>query len=386
MVTSTVAAPASRRSGGRLLFKIALTIVLLAVVAAAGFGIWFYRAAHASLAQLDGTIALAGLHAPVQVIRDAHGVPHITAANLEDLFLSQGYVTAQDRLWQMDVTRRAMAGEMAEIFPASSAPSTAASRINGAPPISRTWVDYDKQQRILRLRSVAERVAAQMSDRDRAFFNAYARGVNLYIEQHRDNLPIEFRLLRYSPREWKPADSVLIGVGMSQLLNPQFEMEYKREHTAKLLSPELMADLFPAGSPRDHAPASDAVNAGVASEPRKPQGKTTPAKQPASKSGHSCFCLPRLLPRTLLRTTFLRTAVIARPAFPVPTTGWSPARTPPRESRCSPMTCICRIACPVCGLKPISTPANTTLKASHFPACPLSSSATTSASRGAIRT
>ena len=68
-------------------------------------------------------------------------------------------------------------------------------------------------------------MAQQLTDRDRAFFDAYAKGVNDYIDQHRNNLPMEFRVLRYSPRPWTPADSVLIGIGMSQLLNPQYETE-----------------------------------------------------------------------------------------------------------------------------------------------------------------
>jgi len=276
-----------------LFFKVIFVVLLLVVLAAAVAMVWFHSAATASLPQLDGTITLAGLKAPVQVIRDTHGVPHLTAASLDDLFFAQGYITAQDRLWQMDVTRRAMAGEMAEVFPASGAPTTPASRLNGTAPKAASWVDYDKQQRTLRLRSVADRVADRMQERDRAFFNAYARGVNAYIEQHHDNLPIEFRVLSYSPRPWKPADSVLIGVGMSQLLNPQYEMEWRRERITKLLSPELLADLYPADSPRDHAPASDAGSAVSRSsaDTKKLQGKSPatagkPAvKTPTTKTG-----------------------------------------------------------------------------------------------------
>src|SRR5215831_5255203 len=202
MSTSTVASPAGRRSGGQIIFRIVFSLVLLAVLLAGFSCIWFYRATHQPMAQLDGTIALAGLKAPVTVVRDIHGVPHITAASLEDLFFAQGYVTAQDRLWQMDMTRRAAGGEMAEILPASSAPPPAPSRSTGRTPPRSTWVDYDKQQRILRLRAVAERVAAQLPDRERAFFESYARGVNAFVEQHRKRLPIEFRVLGYAPRPW----------------------------------------------------------------------------------------------------------------------------------------------------------------------------------------
>jgi penicillin amidase len=235
-----------------------LGLVLLLLLAGTGAFFWFYHVARSSLAQLDGTITLSGLQAPVSVIRDAHGVPHLTAANLQDLFFAQGYVTAQDRLWQMDLTRRAVAGEMAEIFPSSSGPGQPVSRATGVVRPRQTWVDYDKQQRMLRLRFVAEHVAAQLPQRDRAFFEAYAKGVNAYIDEHRDNLPIEFRILGYKPKPWSPAESLLIGIGMSQLLNPQYETEYWRGKIAEKLSPELMADLYPPDSWRDHPPASEA--------------------------------------------------------------------------------------------------------------------------------
>jgi penicillin G amidase len=256
-MATSVAAPA-RRSAARRIVKIISVLFTLVVAAIIILGLWFRHAAQSSLAQLDGTIAVSGLHEPVHVLRDSHGVPHLTAADLYDLFFAQGYVTAQDRMWQMDLTRRAVAGEMAEVFPGGPPPQTRASRVNGTPPPLSTWVDYDKQQRILRLRAVADRVAAQLQGRDEEFFKAYTAGVNAYIAQHKDKLPIEFHVLGYSPRPWTVSDSVLIGIGMSQLLNPQYEMEYKREKIGQILTPDLMADLYPNGSWRDHAPADDA--------------------------------------------------------------------------------------------------------------------------------
>src|SRR6266700_3762527 len=240
MATTTIAVPVRRRSFLRLIFKIIFWILILAIVAGTLAVFWFYRTAQRSLARLDGSVALSGLQAPVSVLRDAHGVPHLNASSLEDLFFAQGYVTAQDRLWQMDVTRRAVGGEMSEIFPASSAPPQ---RSTLTPRPRKSWVDYDKQQRIMRLRAVAERVAVQLPARDRAFFEAYAKGVNAYIEQHRENLPIEFRILGYKPRPWSPAESILVGIGMSQLLNPQYETEYWREKSGAQLPPDLLADL-----------------------------------------------------------------------------------------------------------------------------------------------
>jgi penicillin amidase len=281
-MATTVAAPAVRRPRKRIVFRIAIGLLLLAVLAGLDVAGRFYWATHASLAQLDGTITVPGLSAPVSVARDAHGVPHLAAASLQDLFFAQGWVTAQDRLWQMDMTRRAAAGELAEILPAFAAPAQAPSRSTGVVPRRITWVDIDKQQRILRLRSVADRVAAQLPERDRSYFEAYSKGVNAFIEQHRHNLPIEFRVLGYAPRPWTPADSVLVGIAMSQLLNPQYQTEYWREKVGARLTPELMADLYPASSWRDHPPASGANAPGPAAPVKK---KRSPTTAPASASG-----------------------------------------------------------------------------------------------------
>src|SRR5947209_19430203 len=106
MATPSVAAPKARGGAGRIVLRILLVLPALIVVTTAGILIWVSHTAHASLPQLDGTIAVQGLHAPVNVVRDAHGVPHISAASLEDLFFAQRYVTAQDRPRRPDRTRR----------------------------------------------------------------------------------------------------------------------------------------------------------------------------------------------------------------------------------------------------------------------------------------
>src|SRR5260370_2737482 len=207
-----------------------------------------------------------------------HGGPHLAAGSLEDLVFAQGYVMAQDRVWQMDMTRGAAGGELAEILGTAPLPGTSQPRL--------TFVDYDKTQRILRLRAVAESVAAQLPERDRMVFTAYARGVNAYLEQHRDNLPIEFHILRYQPRDWTAGDSVLVGIAMSQLLNPQYEIEYHREKMGQLLSPELMADLYPFSSPRDHLPGEDQLAAPAIAPAQKPAAKiAAPATPPDALAG-----------------------------------------------------------------------------------------------------
>src|SRR5436305_8771254 len=192
-----IPASTSRRSPvGRILLWLLLVVLVASIVAVA----YAWYVAHAALPQLDGRIAIHGISASIAVTRDSHGVPTIQAASLEDLFFAQGYVTAQDRLWQMDVMRRFGSGELAEIL--------------GEPLLK-----IDREQRILGLRAAARKSLEMSSPRDRTFFEAYARGVNAFISQHRDRLPIEFRILHYSPKPWLAEDSVVIANQMVKDLN-----------------------------------------------------------------------------------------------------------------------------------------------------------------------
>ena len=186
---------------------------------------------------------LPGSSAPVTVRRDAHGVPHIEAATQDDLFIAQGYVTAQDRLWQMDAFRRNANGELAEIMGPS----------------------------LVRARQGAARVPVQAIPRsafttnlppaDRARLDDYARGVNLFIEQHQDSLPAEFQLLHYRPQPWTGVDSVSVGLMMVEMLDTHWDTKLARERIApKLNNPKLEADLYPVGSWRDHPPTGVVID------------------------------------------------------------------------------------------------------------------------------
>ncbi|HSY70712.1 MAG TPA: penicillin acylase family protein [Alloacidobacterium sp.] len=219
----------------RLFFGFVALVIIVLVVGVLGAGWWLKHAMRDSLPQLDGQVRLPGLSANVNVRRDTHGVPHIEAATLDDLFEAQGYVAAQDRLWQMDMARRAAAGELAEL-------------------LGRKLVEHDTIQRVLQMRATSERMAAGLSERDRRFFEDYARGVNTFIDTHRDHLPAEFRLLRYKPKPWQPVDSILIALSMVQTLDQHWQDKLGREKIEARLGPTLAADLFPTGSWRDHPP------------------------------------------------------------------------------------------------------------------------------------
>lgn len=230
---ATISTPVYPRPRLRILRVVAvLSVILLAVL---GICVWLYSIARSALPQLDGRLRVPGLSAPVTVIRDAHGAPTIDAANFDDLFFAQGYVTAQDRLFQMDGTRRFAAGELAEVF-------------------GEKFLEHDRQQRNLGLRVAARKMTESWSAESRSHFEAYARGVNAYIEGHRNRLPLEFRVLRYSPRPWTPEDSELIGVQMVEDLSTSPRHALMREKILAKLGPELTADLYVNSSWHDRPP------------------------------------------------------------------------------------------------------------------------------------
>lgn len=185
------------------------------------------------LPQLDGVVSLAGLKQPVLVDRDAWGVPWIQASSVEDLETAQGYVVAQDRLWQMDLLRRAAGGELAEIFGSVALPA-------------------DRESRTLGLRVAAETAAARMDPATRKIIEAYAVGVNRYMQERAGRLPIEFTVLRYKPRPWTPADTFLISAYMWKTLTTTWKAKLNRARITAMVGRERARDLFVEDSPLDH--------------------------------------------------------------------------------------------------------------------------------------
>ena len=147
-------------------------------------------------ARYDGTVSGLGLRAPVVVVRDDRGIPHIIASNDRDLFFAQGYVEASDRLFQMDILRRFTLGRLAEVF------GTAA-------------LKSDQEQRAVPVREIVEAQWRRADPASREILRAFSDGVNAAIE--REPLPVEFRLLAYRPQPWTPQDS--LAVGMAEVLD-----------------------------------------------------------------------------------------------------------------------------------------------------------------------
>ncbi len=169
-----------------------------------------------SAQQSPTTLTVAGLRDKVTVRRDERGIPYIEATNDDDLFFAQGYVTASDRLWQMDLLRRNVRGELAEIFGAGAAAE-------------------DKRHRTLGMGRVVDEAAKQMPANLNAATTAYAKGVNAYIDSLTDQtMPPEFRILQYKPRPWTPADTLSVGKLLAEYLSNSWQADIMRASLAGL--------------------------------------------------------------------------------------------------------------------------------------------------------
>ena len=184
---------------------------------------WFgYRV----LPQTSGSTP-APVEAPVTIRRDAQGVPHIEAKSQDDAFFAQGYVLAQDRLVQLELGRRLAAGELAEL-------------------VGQAAVESDILTRRLRMRRLAAMHAASLPAADRAPIAALARGINHFVETHRDALPVEFRLLNADPAPWTVADSILIGMQMYRSMTSSYQDEItKRSLLSGGADPAMIEKLLP---------------------------------------------------------------------------------------------------------------------------------------------
>jgi penicillin amidase len=180
------------------------------------------------------TLTVAGLRAPVSLLRDERGIPHIEASNEADLYFAQGYATASDRLWQMDLLRRTARGELAEIF--------------GQPAL-----EEDKRRRIYGFGALADAVVSRIPAATRDALENYTRGVNAYIESRGGKetpLPPEFQIIGYKPRPWRPADSLVVGKILAETLSTTWPTDISRALLADL-PPARRAQLLPDSSPLD---------------------------------------------------------------------------------------------------------------------------------------
>lgn len=214
--------PKKKRWRALLITGITLLVLLVGSILA---GYLFLRK---SLPVIDGEVLVVGVQQEVEVYRDKNGVPHILADNSHDLYFAQGYVTAQDRLFQMDLSRRQASGELSEVIGAS-------------------LVDQDKYYRSLGLRRAAIDSYEIYSEEAKQVLQSYADGVNAFIEEakEQDTLPVEFTLAGYEPTAWSPIDSLTIGKYMAYDLGGHYKGQAFRYYMAQHFSDEKVLELFP---------------------------------------------------------------------------------------------------------------------------------------------
>ena len=195
------------------------------------FTLWLTTACWAQTAPTQ-TLNVVGLKNSVTVRRDERAIPYIEAKNDADLYFAQGFVTASDRLWQMDLYRRVARGETAEIF-------------------GKTTLEEDKRWRKFGFSRIADDSTQYLSLELKDALENYARGVNAFIATlNKDTLPPEFKILQYSPREWRVTDTIVIGKILSDGLSTTWQQDLLRASILNL-SREKQADLLNQVTPYD---------------------------------------------------------------------------------------------------------------------------------------
>ncbi|RIK45093.1 MAG: penicillin acylase family protein [Chloroflexi bacterium] len=202
-----------------------LGFLLFALIVGGGFLFYLYWwLIQRCTPNLDGDLALECLDQPVEVRRDKHGIPHIYAQSQADLWRAQGFVHAQERLWQMEQNRRIARGALAELFGVAA-------------------LEADRFSRIIGFWRAAERELAQLDGDTRQALDWYAQGVNSYIAARPGRLAAEFNLLRVQPKPWSALDTLAHSKVLSWGLSVNWESELTRLRLLHQLDPVAAAEL-----------------------------------------------------------------------------------------------------------------------------------------------
>ncbi len=246
----------------------------LVLVILAGFGAWWW--VRASIPPLDGEITLIGLHAPVEVLFDGAAVPHVYARDVEDAWFAAGAMHARDRLWQMELYRRATMGRLSEVMGEATLP-------------------IDRRMLLLDLRRAAEAEWKRAGPAVRTALERYAEGVNsvTFAQVARRHRPVELQLLDITPEPWTPVDSLAVGRLLAWRLAENHQSELVRAAVASRLGVDAARQLggrYPAGAPT-------VLASGAEPERSRPAGEAGPTREadpsgaagPTRAAGHASW-------------------------------------------------------------------------------------------------
>ena len=206
--------------------KIIKLSLLFLFIALAGVYFYIQNIKKSALPNYNENIKIEGLKDEVKVYRDQYGIPHVYASNEEDLYKVVGYISAQDRMWQMDLLRRVTQGRLSELF-------------------GEKTVDTDEFLRKLQIPENSRKLLPSLDDKTRKPLEYFAQGVNLYLKDHKNDLPFEFKLLDYKPEAWKPEHSLNLVGYMAWNLELGYKMEVILHKLRTKISEEKLKMLLP---------------------------------------------------------------------------------------------------------------------------------------------
>jgi len=231
-------------SVARRLGLLALAALLPLLLVLGAFVLWVYLGVTSAAAVQTGTLTGNAVSAPVRIARDERGIPHIRAANERDLFFGEGYAQAADRLFQLDVYRRAVSGRLSEIFGSS-------------------LLNYDQRARTFDVESAVDEEERSLAPREHEDLVAFAAGVQKAIDER--PLPPEFRILGYRPEPWRPRDALLVAFNTVVALADPWDEVLTREDVRRSGGEALLDAFYPVTDPAYDAPLGGAKPAPVAS-------------------------------------------------------------------------------------------------------------------------
>ena len=241
-----------------------LVVLTPVLVIVAGFSGWWW--VRESLPTLDGQIALSGLHAPVEVLIDAHGVPSVYARDQEDAWFAAGVLHARDRRWQMELYRRVTIGRLSEV-------------------LGDTTIAFDQRFLTLGLREAAQAEWERAAPGVRQALERYAEGVNAAsAELIGRKRPLEFQLLGITPPKWEPVDSLAVGRLLAWRLAENHQAELVRSSLAAKFGETIARQLtgvYPSSAPAIVQGLSDRPHEGSAVAPASAAGSSTAMQAPA---------------------------------------------------------------------------------------------------------